>query len=59
MREDTKEQYNELLNDCNIKQTFLRDQTKNKTGASCTRLKNLVNVVKYILDRVRMYDNIY
>ena len=59
MREDTKEQYNELLNDCNIKQTFLRDQTKNKTGASRTRLKNLVNVVKYILDRVRMYDNIY
>ena len=59
MREDTKEQYNELLNDCNIKQTFLRDQTKNKTGASRTRLKNLGNVAKYILDRVRMYDNIY
>ena len=31
MRADTKEQYNELLNDFNIKETVLRDQIKIKT----------------------------
>ena len=57
MRADTDEQYNELLNDLNIKQTVLRDQIKTKTDASCTRLENLVNVVKNILGRVRMSNN--
>ena len=58
MRADTEEKYNEFLNDINIKQTVLRDQIRTKTGVSRTRLENLVNIVKDILDRVRLYDNI-
>ena len=58
MRADTEEKYNEFLNDINIKQTVLRDQIRTKTGVSRTRLENLVNTVKDILDRVRLYDNI-
>ena len=41
-----------------IKQTVLRDQSRNKTGVSSTRSENLVNVVKHILDRIRLYNNI-
>ena len=58
MRADTEEKYNEFLNDINIKQTVLRDQIRTKTGVPRTRLENLVNIVKDILDRVRLYDNI-
>ena len=58
MRADTEEKYNEFLNDLNIKETVLTDQIKTKIGVSCTRLRNLVNVVKNILDRVRLQDNI-
>ena len=54
MRADTEEKYNEFLNDLNIKETVLTDQIKTKIGVSCTRLRNLVNVVKNILDRVRL-----
>ena len=58
MRADTEEKYNEFLNEINIKQTVLRDQIRTKTGVPRTRLENLVNIVKDILDRVRLYDNI-
>ena len=58
MRADTEEKYNEFLNDINIKQTVWRDQIRTKTGVSRTRLENLVNIVKDILDRVRLYNNI-
>ena len=57
MRADTEEQYNELLNDLNIKKTVLRDQIKTKIGVSRTRLENLVNVIKNFSDRVRLCDN--
>ena len=57
MRADTKEKYDEFLNDLNIKQAVLRDQIKTKTGVSRTRLENLVNVAKNILDRVILYHN--
>ena len=57
MRADTKEKYNEFLNDLNIKQAVLRDQLKTKTGVSRTRLEDLVNVAKNILDRVILYHN--
>ena len=36
----------------------MRDQSRNKTGVSSTRSENLVNVVKHILDRIRLYNNI-
>ena len=58
MGADTKEKYNEFLNDFNIKQTVLRDQIRTKTGGSHTRLENLVNVVKDIFDEVRLYHDI-
>ena len=57
IRVDIKEKYNELLNYLNIKQTILRDQIKTETSVSRTRLENLVNVVKNILDKGELYDN--
>ena len=56
--EATNEKYNDLLKELNIKQTILTDQIKIKTGVSHTRLENLVNVVKDILDGVRWHNNI-
>ena len=55
MRADTGENYNEFLNDLNINQK--RDQIATKTGVSHTRLKHLVNVLKDISDKVRLYGN--
>ena len=40
-----------------MKQTVLTDQIETKIGVSRTRLENLVNVVKNMLDRVRLYHN--
>ena len=57
MRADTKENYDRLWNDVNIKQTVLRDQIKTMTGVSRTRIENLVNAVEYVLDNVRLYGN--
>ena len=57
IRVDAKEKYNDLLNDLNIKRTVLRDQIKTKIGVSRTRLENLANVVKNILDNVGLNDN--
>ena len=57
IRAGNEEKYNELLNDLNIKQTVLRDQIKTKTGVSRTRLENLVNFVKNILDNAGLYVN--
>ena len=57
IRVDNEEKYNELLNYLNIKQTILRDQIKTETSVSRTRLENLVNVVKNILDKRELYDN--
>ena len=57
IRVDIEEKYNELLNYLNIKQTILRDQIKTETSVSRTRLENLVNVVKNILDKGELYDN--
>ena len=59
MRADTEENYDELLNDINIKQTVLKDQIKITTGISRTRIENLVNDVEDVLDKVRAYDNIF
>ena len=57
MRADTEERYNEFLNELNIS-TVLKDQIRTKIDVSRTRLENLANVVKGILDRVKLYDNI-
>ena len=57
MRADTEENYFKLLNDINIKQTVLKDQIRTTTGVSRTRIENLVNAVKYVLDKVRLYGN--
>ena len=51
--ETTDEKYNEFLKALNIKLTVLKKQINTKTGISCTRLENLVNVVEDILDSVR------
>ena len=56
--ETTDEKYNEFLKALNIKLTVLKKQINTKTGISCTRLENLVNVVEDILDSVRWHDNI-
>ena len=55
MKADIGENYNEFLNDHNIK--LKRDQITTKTGVSRTRLKHLVNVLKDISDKVRLYGN--
>ena len=57
MRADTEERYNEFLDELNIS-TVLKDQIRTKIDVSRTRLENLANVVKGILDRVKLYDNI-
>ena len=57
MRADTEERYNEFLNELNIS-TVLKDQIRTKIDVSRTRLENLANVAKGILDRVKLYDNI-
>ena len=57
MRADTKENYDRLWNDVNIKQTVLRDQIKTMIGVSRTRIENLVNAVEDVLDNVRLYGN--
>ena len=57
IRVNAKEKYNDLLNDLNIKRTVLRDQIKTKIGVSRTRLENLANVVKNILDNVGLNNN--
>ena len=57
IRVDVEEKYNELLNDLNIKQTVLTDQIKTKIYVSRTRLENLANVVKNILDNVGLNNN--
>ena len=57
MRADTEERYNEFLSELNIS-TVLKDQIRTKIDVSRTRLENLANVVKGILDRVKLYDNI-
>ena len=46
IRTGTQVQYNELLNNLDIKETVLKDQNKTKTGVSHIRLENLVNVVQ-------------
>ena len=56
--ETTVENYNQLLKDLNIKLTVLKDQINTKTGVSRTRLENLVNAVKDILDSARWRYNI-
>ena len=57
MRADTKENYDWLWNDVNIKQTVSRDQIKTMIGVSRTRIENLVNAVEDVLDNVRLYGN--
>ena len=57
MRADTKENYDRLWNDVNIKQTVLRDQIKTMIGVSRTRIENLVNALEDVLDNVRLYGN--
>ena len=57
MRADTEERYNEFFNELNIS-TVLKDQIRTKIGVSRTRLENLANVVKGILGRVKLYDNL-
>ena len=57
MRADTEERYNEFLSELNIS-TVLKDQIRTKIDVSRTRLENLANVAKGILDRVKLYDNI-
>ena len=46
IRTGTQVQYNELLNNLDIKETVLKDQNKTKTGVLRIRLENLVNVVQ-------------
>ena len=55
-----KEKYYELINDLKSMQNVLNDQIKNKIGDECTRLENLVNAVKNVLDHVMKwsYDNL-
>ena len=57
MRADTKENYDRLWNDVNIKQTVSRDQIKTMISVSRTRIENLVNAVEDVLDNVRLYGN--
>ena len=57
MRADTKENYDRLWNDVNIKQTVSRDQIKTMIGVSRTRIENLVNALEDVLDNVRLYGN--
>ena len=46
------EKYVELLNDLKIKQRVLNKEIDTKTGIERERLVNLVNTIKYILDKV-------
>ena len=48
---DEKE-YDKFLNDLKIKLNVLNEQIETKIGAKCTRLENLVNAVKNVLDYV-------
>ena len=55
-----KEKYYELINDLKSMQNVLNDQIKNKIGDERTRLENLVNAVKNVLDHVMewSYNNL-
>ena len=55
-----KEKYYELINDLKSMQNVLNDQIKNKIGDERTRLENLVNAVKNVLDHVMKcsYNNL-
>ena len=51
-----KEKYYELINDLKSMQNVLNDQIKNKIGDERTRLENLVNAVKNVLDHVMKWS---
>ena len=51
-----KKKYYELINDLKSMQNVLNDQIKNKIGDERTRLKNLVNAVKNVLDHVMKWS---
>ena len=51
-----KKKYYELINDLKSMQNVLNDQIKNKIGDERTRLENLVNAVKNVLDHVMKWS---